>query len=52
MATLVFRNGGVFDGSRHRPGEALVVTGDRVTAVLPEADLDGSGLDLLESVGG
>jgi len=46
MATLVFRNGGVFDGSRHRPGEALVVTGDRVTAVLPEADLDGSGLDL------
>ena len=44
--TLVFRNGSVFDGGRHRPGHAVVVRDDRVVAVLPEADLAGSGLGL------
>ncbi|RYP82166.1 amidohydrolase [Nocardioides guangzhouensis] len=47
--TLVFRNGSVFDGGRHRPGQAVVVAGDRVAAVLPEADLVGSGLDLRDA---
>src|SRR4051812_29355290 len=40
LATLIFRNGHVFDGHRHRPRHGLVVSGGRVVAVLPEAELD------------
>lgn len=39
--SLVFRNGHVFDGHRHRPGHGVAVTGGRVAAVVPEAALDG-----------
>jgi predicted amidohydrolase YtcJ len=38
--SLVFRNGHVFDGHRHRPGHGAAVAGDRLVAVVPEADLD------------
>ncbi len=35
----VLRHGSVFDGHRHRAGFGVVLRGDRVEAVLPEADL-------------
>src|SRR5687768_4768198 len=35
--TTVFRNGSIFDGRRHRAGTALVVDGDRVSRLVPEA---------------
>jgi predicted amidohydrolase YtcJ len=43
MSVVVFRNGGLFDGARHRSGCAVVVDGDRIVAVLDEADLSASG---------
>lgn len=36
---LVFRNGGVFDGHTHRPGVAVVLSGDRVRAVVPQDEV-------------
>jgi predicted amidohydrolase YtcJ len=39
MTTVVFRNGSIFDGARHRSGCAVVVEGDRVVAVVAEDDL-------------
>jgi predicted amidohydrolase YtcJ len=51
----VFRGGGVFDGHRHLPGHGLVVDGDRVRAVLPEADLTdaaGPGASVVDLAGG
>ena len=39
-ATLVFRNGHLFDGHTRLPGHGLAVQGDRVLAVAPDADLD------------
>ena len=37
---VVFRNGNVFDGRRHRRGLAVVVSAGRISAVVPEADLE------------
>ena len=37
---LVFRNGAVFDGARHRPGTAVVVAEGRVRAVVAEEDVE------------
>jgi predicted amidohydrolase YtcJ len=53
--TLVFRNGHVFDGHRHRPGYGVAVAGDRVVAVVPEADLDmyaGRRTEVIDLAGG
>jgi predicted amidohydrolase YtcJ len=36
---LVFRNGSVFDGTRHRPGSGLLVSGGRVRAVGPDQEI-------------
>ena len=44
MAVVVFRNGSIFDGFRHRTGQAVVVDGDRILAVVEEREL--AGLDL------
>jgi predicted amidohydrolase YtcJ len=38
--TLLFRNGNLFDGRRHRPAEAVLVRDGRVSDVGPERDLD------------
>jgi len=38
----VFRNGSVFDGRAHLPGRGVVVSGDRVVAVLADDDLPDS----------
>jgi predicted amidohydrolase YtcJ len=54
-ATLVLRNGHVFDGHRHRPGHGLALAGDRVLAVLPEADLallERPGVEVVDLAGG
>jgi predicted amidohydrolase YtcJ len=54
-ATLLFRNGHVFDGHVHRPGHGLAVAGDRVLGVLPEedlADLQGPGVEVVDLAGG
>jgi len=54
-ATLLFRNGHVFDGHVHRPGHGLAVAGDRVLGVLAEADLadlDGPGVEVVDLAGG
>ena len=54
-ATLLFRNGNVFDGYVHRPGHGLAVAGDRVLGVLPEtdlADLEGPGVEVVDLAGG
>jgi predicted amidohydrolase YtcJ len=37
---LVFRNGAVYDGRRHRPATGLVVVDGRVDQVGPQAELD------------
>ncbi len=42
--TTVFRNGAVFDGRRYLPDHALVVTEDRVAAVVPDAELHSMAL--------
>ncbi|MET1059510.1 MAG: amidohydrolase family protein, partial [Nocardioides sp.] len=39
MAVVVFRNGSIFDGFRHRTGQAVVVDGDRIRAVVGESEL-------------
>ena len=38
-ATLLFRNGHVFDGQVHPPGHGLAVAADRVLGVVPDTDL-------------
>jgi predicted amidohydrolase YtcJ len=40
VTSTVFRNGGVFDGRRHRRGTGVLVTGGRITAVGPDGDLE------------
>jgi predicted amidohydrolase YtcJ len=53
--TLVFRNGHVFDGHRHRPGHGAAVAAGRVVAVVPEADLDMylvPGTEVVDLAGG
>ena len=53
--TLLFRNGHVFDGRRRRPDHGLVVSAGRVTAVLPDPDLDaydGRGTATVDLAGG
>ena len=54
MPRTVFRNGSVFDGRRHRPGEALVVEDGRVLAVAPAAALPASGrhVEVVDLAGG
>ncbi|HEU4514236.1 MAG TPA: amidohydrolase [Nocardioidaceae bacterium] len=37
---VVFRNGNAFDGRRHRRGTAVVVSAGRISAVVPEGDLE------------
>lgn len=49
----VFRNGGVFDGTRHRRGLGVVVEGGRITAVGADPDLDvPSGAEEVDLAGG
>jgi len=57
--TLLFRNGNVFDGHRHLPGHGVAVAGDRVLAVLPDAELatlqgglEGRGTEVVDLAGG
>jgi predicted amidohydrolase YtcJ len=50
---VVFRNGGVFDGVRHRPGFGVVVAGGRVQQVAPDADLETpAGAEEIDLAGG
>ena len=54
-ATLVFRNGHLFDGRTPLPGHGLAVDGDRVLAVAPDADLDAyvvPGTEVVDLAGG
>jgi len=54
-ASLVFRNGHLFDGRTPLPGHGLAVAGDRVLAVAPDADLDayvGAGTEVVDLAGG
>jgi len=54
-ATLLFRNGHVFDGQVHRPGHGLAVAGDRVLGVRPDtdlADLERPGVEVVDLAGG
>lgn len=53
--TTVFRNGGIFDGRRHRAETALVIDGGRVCGVVSEREVGDVGadevVDLAELVG-
>jgi predicted amidohydrolase YtcJ len=54
-ASIVLRNGHLFDGRAHRPGHGLVVAGDRVVAVLPEGELADHvtpGTEVVDLAGG
>ena len=53
--STVFRNGAVFDGTAHRPRHAVVVTGGRITAVVPESEAGeyvGRGATEIDLAGG
>lgn len=53
--STVFRNGAVFDGTAHRPRHAVVVTGGRITAVVPESEAGeyvGRGSTEIDLAGG
>ena len=53
VSAAVFRNGGVFDGRRHRPGHGAVVADGRVAQVGPDADLDPpAGAEEVDLAGG
>ena len=55
IATLVFRNGHVFDGRTHLPGHGLAVADGRVVAVVPDDDLDAyaaPGAEVVDLAGG
>jgi hypothetical protein len=55
IASLVFRNGHVFDGRTHLAGHGLAVAGGRVLAVVPDDDLDAyaaPGADVVDLAGG
>jgi predicted amidohydrolase YtcJ len=53
VRSTVFRNGGVFDGRRHRRGTGVLVTGGRVTAVGPDGDLEPpAGTEEVDLAGG
>ncbi|MDQ6687673.1 MAG: amidohydrolase family protein, partial [Actinomycetota bacterium] len=43
MNATLFRGGGVFDGRRHRSGQAVLVRDGRIEAVLPETQARGAG---------
>ncbi|HEX6247235.1 MAG TPA: amidohydrolase family protein, partial [Nocardioidaceae bacterium] len=50
---VVFRNGGVFDGRRHRAGVGVVVTDGRIAAVGPDRELEiPSGAAEVDLAGG
>ena len=54
-ATRVFCGGHVFDGRVHLPGHGLLLAGDRVLAVVPEADVAayvGPGTEVVDLDGG
>jgi predicted amidohydrolase YtcJ len=52
-ADLLLLGGGVFDGERHLPAGAVVVTDGRVTAVVPDATgLVGRGTEVVDVAGG
>ena len=54
-ASLVFRNGHLFDGRTPLRGHGLAVAGDRVLAVAPDPDLDayvGPGTEVVDLAGG
>ncbi len=53
MKALVFRNGNVFDGRRHRSEVAVVVSGGRISAVVPEVELEvPAGAEEVDLAGG
>ena len=55
IASLLFRNGHVFDGRTHLPGHGLAVADGRVVAVVPEQDLDAyaaPGAEIVDLAGG
>src|SRR6188472_3723677 len=55
IASLLFRNGHVFDGRTHLPGHGLAVADGRVVAVVPERDLDAyaaPGAEIVDLAGG
>lgn len=53
MKALVFRNGNVFDGRRHRSGVAVVVSDGRIRAVVPEVELEvPAGAEEVDLAGG
>ncbi|QNN52158.1 amidohydrolase [Nocardioides mesophilus] len=52
---LLFRNGSLFDGDRHRPGRAVGVRAGRITAVVAEQEADdlvGRGTRVVDLAGG
>lgn len=52
---LIFRNGNIFDGTRHRLRQAVAVSQGRVVAVVDEsaaADLVGGGTTVVDLAGG
>lgn len=52
-SAAVFRNGGLFDGRRHRPGHGAVVADGRVAQVGPDAELDPpAGAEVVDLAGG
>jgi predicted amidohydrolase YtcJ len=54
-ASLVFRNGHLFDGHTPLPGHGLAVSDDRVLAVAPDADLEAyvvPGTEVVDLDGG
>jgi predicted amidohydrolase YtcJ len=55
IASLVFRNGHVFDGRRHLPRHGLAVAHGRVVAVVPDEDLEAyaaPGAEVVDLAGG
>ena len=55
IATLLFRNGHVFDGRTPLPGHGLAVADGRVVAVVPDDDLDAyaaPGAEVVDLAGG
>jgi predicted amidohydrolase YtcJ len=54
-ASLLFRNGHVFDGHAHRPGHGVAVGDGRVLAVLPDhrlGDWETAGVEVVDLAGG
>jgi predicted amidohydrolase YtcJ len=53
VSAVVFRNGSVFDGRRHRKGVGVVVDAGRIAALAPEPELEvPAGAEVVDLAGG